>query len=48
MIERRLYGPVVRSVQAASEVIRRAHTGNVHAYLAYGAVGLIVVLIAAR
>lgn len=48
VIERRLYGPVVRGVQAASEVIRRAHTGNVHTYLAYGAVGLIVVLIAAR
>ncbi len=48
VFERRLYRPVVRGVEAVADIIRRGHTGNVHAYLAYGAVGLLVVLLAAR
>ena len=44
----RLYGPVVRAVMAVADVVRRGHTGSVHAYLGYGAIGLLVVLVVAR
>jgi len=47
-IERRLYMPVVRAVAAAAQLVRRAHTGSVHLYLAYGALGVLVVLVVAR
>jgi formate hydrogenlyase subunit 3/multisubunit Na+/H+ antiporter MnhD subunit len=47
-IEQRLYQPIIRGVVAAAELVRRAHTGSVHTYLAYGAAGLLVVLVLAR
>jgi len=47
-IELRLHAPVVRGVERVAEVIRRGHQGNVHAYLAYGGLGLLVVLVLAR
>jgi hydrogenase-4 component B len=47
-IEERLYRPVVRAVQAWAGWVRRAHSGSVHLYLGYGAVGLLVVLVVAR
>ncbi len=48
VIERRLYEPVVRAVMAAADVVRRGHTGSVHAYLGYGAIGLVIMLVVAR
>ncbi len=47
-IEERLYVPLIRLVTAAAEMARRAHTGSVHLYLAYGALGVLVVLVVAR
>jgi hypothetical protein len=47
-IEERLYTPVIRVVLAAAELVRRAHTGSVHLYLAYGALGVLTVLVVAR
>jgi hydrogenase-4 component B len=47
-IEQRLYTPVIRAVAAAAGLMRRAHTGSVHLYLAYGALGVLVVLVVAR
>jgi hypothetical protein len=47
-IEQRLYTPVVAAVAAAAGLMRRAHTGSVHLYLAYGALGVLIVLVAAR
>ncbi len=47
-IEQRLYTPVIRAVAAAAGLVRRAHTGSVHLYLAYGALGVLVVLVVAR
>jgi formate hydrogenlyase subunit 3/multisubunit Na+/H+ antiporter MnhD subunit len=47
-IEERLYTPLIRLVAAAAEMVRRAHTGSVHLYLAYGALGVLVVLVVAR
>lgn len=47
-IERGLYAPVVRGVAAVAERVRRAHNGSVHLYLAYGALGLLVVLLVVR
>ncbi len=47
-IEQRLYTPVIRAVVAAAGLVRRAHTGSVHLYLAYGALGVLVVLVVAR
>jgi hypothetical protein len=47
-VEDRLYTPVVRVVMAAAQRIRRAHSGSVHLYLAYGAVGLLIVVMVAR
>lgn len=46
--EDRLYTPVVRVVAMLADLVRRAHTGSVHLYLAYGAVGVLVVLVVAR
>ncbi|MGV0792042.1 proton-conducting transporter transmembrane domain-containing protein [Mycolicibacterium sp. XJ1819] len=47
-IEERLYTPVVRALAAAAEVMRRAHTGSVHLYLAYGALGVLIILVVAK
>lgn len=46
-IEQHLYEPVVRAVQVWSGWVRRLHNGSVHVYLAYGALGLLIVLIVA-
>ena len=47
-IEDRCYTPVIRLVVAAAGMVRRAHTGSVHLYLAYGALGVLFVLVVAR
>lgn len=47
-VEQRFYTPVVRAVTAWAQLVRRAHTGSVHLYLAYGAAGLLIVLLVAR
>jgi NADH:ubiquinone oxidoreductase subunit 5 (subunit L)/multisubunit Na+/H+ antiporter MnhA subunit len=41
-IERVFYTPVLRGVKFLSALMRRAHSGNLHLYLAYGIVGLVV------
>lgn len=46
-VEVRLYAPVLRAVEGAANVVRRLHNGSVHAYLGYGALGLLVVLVVA-
>ena len=47
-IEERFYSPVVQVVAAAAAMVRRAHTGSIHLYLAYGALGVLTVLVVAR
>ncbi|CDO89986.1 oxidoreductase [Mycobacterium triplex] len=47
-IEQRLYTPVVGAIGAMAGWMRRAHTGSVHLYLAYGALGVLIVLVAAK
>lgn len=47
-IEERLHTPVLRVVSAAATLMRRAHPGSVHLYLAYGALGVLVVLVMSR
>jgi hypothetical protein len=47
-VEHRLYDPVVRAVTTWAQWVRRAHPGSVHLYLAYGAMGLLIVLVIAR
>jgi hydrogenase-4 component B len=47
-IEERLYTPVIRAVAVVAALVRRAHTGSVHVYLAYGALGVLIVLVVAR
>ncbi|MGW4353171.1 proton-conducting transporter transmembrane domain-containing protein [Nocardia sp. NPDC004582] len=47
-IELRLYRPVVRAVRLAAVAAARAHNGSVHLYLAYGAVGVLIVLVVSR
>ena len=47
-VEERFYTPVVRAVSTVAEWVRRAHTGSIHLYLTYGAVGLLLVLLAAQ
>jgi NADH:ubiquinone oxidoreductase subunit 5 (subunit L)/multisubunit Na+/H+ antiporter MnhA subunit len=47
-VEQRLYLPVVRAVTTWAQWVRRAHPGSVHLYLAYGALGLLIVLVIAR
>lgn len=47
-IEQRLYAPVARWVVAVAGLMRRAHTGSVHAYLAYGALGVLIILVVSR
>ena len=43
-----LYTPVIRAVTLCANGIRRAHTGSVHLYLAYGALGVLIILLVAR
>lgn len=45
--ETRLYEPVVRGVVYVANLLRRAHAGSVHAYLAYGAAALLIFLMIA-
>jgi hypothetical protein len=47
-IEERFYAPVIRAIAAAAALVRRAHTGSVHLYLAYGALGVLTMLVVAR
>lgn len=47
-IEERLYTPLIRGLAVAAQVVRRAHTGSVHLYLLYGALGVLVVLVVAK
>ena len=47
-VEQRLYTPVVAAVTAWAHWVRRAHPGSVHLYLAYGALGLLIVLVITR
>jgi len=47
-VEQRLYTPVIRAVTTWAQYVRRAHPGSVHLYLAYGALGLLIVLVIAR
>lgn len=47
-IEERCYPPVIRLVAAAAAMVRRAHNGSVHRYLAFGALGVLIMLVAAR
>jgi hydrogenase-4 component B len=39
---------VVDAVAAAADLLRRAHTGSVHLYLAYGALGVLIMLVVAK
>lgn len=47
-IEQWLYRPVLAAVQLAARAVRWAHTGSVHLYLGYGALGVLIVLMVAR
>ena len=47
-IEERLHTPVLQTVVGVADLVRRAHTGSVHLYLAYGALGVLIVLVVAR
>ena len=47
-VEDRLYTPVIRAVGVCAQRMRRAHTGSVHLYLAYGGLGVLIVLVIAR
>jgi len=47
-VEQRLYKPVVTAVSTWAGWVRRAHPGSVHLYLAYGALGLLIVLVISR
>lgn len=47
-IEDRLYAPVLRAVAGCAQLIRRAHTGSMHLYLGYGALGVLIVLVVAQ
>jgi len=43
-----LYPPVTRAVAWCANGVRRAHTGSVHLYLAYGMLGVLIVLLVVR
>ncbi|MBY0386838.1 MAG: hypothetical protein K2X56_01655 [Mycobacterium pseudokansasii] len=47
-IEDHVYAPVLRTVARCAQAIRCAHNGSVHLYLAYGALGILIVLAVAR
>lgn len=48
VVEDRWYAPIVQAVAGAAQLVRRAHTGSVHLYLAYGAVGVLIAMVVAR
>ncbi|OBI04540.1 hypothetical protein AWC18_03280 [Mycolicibacter nonchromogenicus] len=48
VVEDRWYAPLLTGVAAAAQLVRRAHTGSVHLYLAYGAVGVLIAMLVAR
>ncbi|WP_082980881.1 proton-conducting transporter membrane subunit [Mycolicibacter heraklionensis] len=48
VVEDRWYAPLLRGVAGAAQLVRRAHTGSVHLYLAYGAVGVLIAMLVAR
>ncbi|CAJ1500427.1 proton-conducting transporter membrane subunit [[Mycobacterium] kokjensenii] len=48
VIEDRWYAPVLRAVADTAQLVRRAHTGSVHLYLAYGAIGVLIAMLVAR
>jgi hypothetical protein len=39
---------VVRAVSAVARGVRKAHTGSIHLYLLFGALGLLVVIVVGR
>lgn len=47
-VEARLYRPLLAGVARWAGWVRRAHSGSVNLYIAYGAVGVFVVLVVAR
>jgi hydrogenase-4 component B len=47
-VEDRLYRPVIAAVMTVAGWVRRAHTGSVHLYVAFGAAGLLIVVLVAR
>ena len=47
-LERRIYTPVLQAVDAGAQAVRRVHTGSVQLYLAFGALGVLIVLVVAR
>jgi hypothetical protein len=47
-VDRRVYLPVVRLARAWGDRARALQNGSVHRYLAYGFIGLLVVLVVAR
>ncbi len=47
-VETGLHAPVLRVVEALARLARRAHSGSVHTYLGYGALGLLILLVVAR
>jgi hydrogenase-4 component B len=47
-IEDWLYRPVVQAVAVIAGLARRAHTGSIHLYLAYGALGVLIMLVVAK
>jgi formate hydrogenlyase subunit 3/multisubunit Na+/H+ antiporter MnhD subunit len=47
-VEDRIYAPVLRTVAACARAVRSAHNGSVHLYLAYGVLGVLIVLVVAR
>ncbi|MFN8032700.1 MAG: proton-conducting transporter membrane subunit [Mycobacterium sp.] len=46
-IEQRLYTPLIGAVAAMARWVRLAHNGSVHLYLAYGALGVLAILLVA-
>ncbi|MGV0626580.1 proton-conducting transporter transmembrane domain-containing protein [Mycolicibacter minnesotensis] len=48
VVEERWYRPLLQAVAAAAQLVLRAHTGSVHLYVAYGAVGVLIALLVAR
>lgn len=47
-VEERFYTPVLRAVVGVAGLVRRAHNGSVHLYLAYGALGVLTMLVVAQ
>lgn len=47
-IEQLIHVPLIGAVEKAASVVRSAHNGSINLYLAYGALGFIVVLVTAR